>query len=171
VLKKTLAHILLVVFIIQLFGMSVMYYSQRYSFKQSAINVIESNKEAQFTFLKLTTLEFQLAKFDEHELFVNGMLFDIIEKESENGYINVKVFRDVKEESFLKKTIDWFDATNSGKSSLPKLILKTFFNPSVITENLNSYFIPSVIITLNRNLLFQFLNVFITPLTPPPLVS
>lgn len=78
--KKSLAHILLVVFIVQLFGMSAMYFSQRYAFKQLAIKVIQSKTESQFTYLKLTALEFQLAMFEEQELFINGQLFDIIDK-------------------------------------------------------------------------------------------
>ena len=60
--------------------MSAMYFSQRYAFKQSAINFIDSRIEQQFTVLKLTALEFQLAQFDEEELFINGQLFDIIDK-------------------------------------------------------------------------------------------
>ena len=166
--NKAVAHILLVVFIVQLFGMSAMYFSQRYAIKQAAFKIIESNKELQFTFLELTALEYQLAQFDEHELFINGQLFDVIDKEFNDGYVTVKVFRDTKEESFLKKTIDWFDASSATQSSLPKLILKTFFNPVVLAQSLNAYFFKSIIVKLNNNLLLQFLNVYIVPATPPP---
>jgi len=170
VLKKVIAHILLVVFIVQLFGMSAIYFSQRYAFKKSAVKVIESSNDNKFTILKLTSLEFQLAQFDEHELFINGQLFDIIDKKFDNGYVEVKVFRDAKEESFLKKTINWFDASSSTQSSLPKLILKTFFNPVVLAQRLNAYFLKTIIVKMNIHVLFRFLNVIIVPVTPPPLV-
>jgi len=168
--NKAAAHILLLVFFIQFFGMTAIYFSQRYSVKQSAIKIIESNNEHQFTYLKLSALEFQLAKFEEQELFINGQLFDILETKVENGYVTVKVFRDTKEESFLKKTIDWFDASNSGKSSLPKLIFKTFFNPIVLCNNLTFSIFNAVSVKMNNNLLLHFLNVCIKPITPPPLV-
>jgi hypothetical protein len=84
--------------------------------------------------------------------------------------VAVKVFRDTKEESFLKKTIDWFDASNSGKSSLPKLIFKTFFNPIVLCNNLTFSIFNAVSVKMNNNLLLHFLNVCIKPITPPPLV-
>ena len=169
-LKKVISHILLLVFLMQLFGMSAIYFSQRYAFKQSAIKFIESINEQKFTVLKLTALEFQLAKFAEQELFINGQLFDILETKFENGFVTVKVFRDTKEESFLKKTIDWFDASNPSKSSLPKLIFKTFFNPIVLCNNLTFSIFNSVSVNLNSNLLLCFLNVCIKPFTPPPLV-
>jgi hypothetical protein len=169
VLKKVLAHILLVVFIVQLFGMTVMYFSQRYAFKQSAIKVIESSNDQKFTILKLTSFEFQLAQFDEQELFINGQLFDIVEKKFENGNVTVKVYRDTKEESFLKKTINWFDASNTTQSSLPKLIFKTFFNPIVLAQSLNSYFLNTIIVKMNSHVLFCFLKVLIVPVPPPPL--
>ena len=139
-LKKVISHILLLVFLMQLFGMSAIYFSQRYAFKQSAIKFIESSNEQKFTVLKLTALEFQLAQFDEHELFINGQLFDIIDSKFDKGYAIVKVYRDTKEESFLKKTINWFDASNTTQSPLPKLIFKTFFNPIVLAQSLNSFF-------------------------------
>ena len=167
---KAVAHILLLVFFIQLFGMTAVYFSQRYSVKQTAIKIIESNNEHQFTFLKLSELEFQLAKFEEQELFINGQLFDIIEKKFEDGYVIVKVFRDTKEESFLKKTIDWFDASNPSKSSLPKLIFKTFFNPIILCNNFIFSIFNSVSVKMYNNLLLCFLNVCIKPFTPPPLV-
>jgi len=108
--NKLIAHILLVVFIVQLFGMSAMYFSQRYAIKQSAYKIIESEIESNFTYLKLSPLEFQLAKFEEHELFINGQLYDIVSIEFLDGHMIVKAFRDAAEESFIKKTIDWFDA-------------------------------------------------------------
>lgn len=169
-LKKALAHILLVVFIVQLFGMTVMYFSQRYAFKQSAIEVIKLKNESQFSYLKLTEIEFQLAMFEEYELFINGQLFDIIEKKLEKGNVIVKVFRDTEEESFLKKTINWFDASSTNQSSLPKLIFKTLFNPVVLLQSLNSYFLNTIIVKMNSHVLFRFLNVLIVPITPPPLV-
>jgi hypothetical protein len=170
VLKKVIAHILLVVFILQLFGMSAIYFSQRYTFKQSAFKVIERSIDQKFTVLKLTSLEFQLAQFDEQELFINGQLFDVIDKKFDNGYVEVNVYRDTKEESFLKKTINWFDASSTNQSSLPKLILKTFFNPVVLAQSLNSYFLKTIIVKMNSHMLFRFLNVVIVPVTPPPLV-
>jgi hypothetical protein len=170
VLKKVIAHILLLVFLVQLFGMSAIYFSQRYAFKQSAIKIIESSIEEKFTVLKITSLEFQLAQFDEHELFVNGQLFDIIEKKFDKGSVIVKVYRDIGEESFLKKAIDWFDSSKSSQASLPKLIFKTFFNPIVLVQSLNSYFSKTIIVKINRHVLLRFLNVLIVPITPPPLV-
>ena len=169
-LKKVIAHILLVVFIVQLFGMSAIYFSQRYAFKQSAIKVIESSNDQKFTILKLTSLEFQLAQFDEQELFINGQLFDIIDKKFDKGYAIVKVYRDIGEESLLKKTVDWFDSSKSSHSSLPKLIFKTLFNPVVLLQSLNSYFLNTIIVKMNSHVLFRFLNVLIVPITPPPLV-
>ena len=169
-LKKVISHILLLVFLMQLFGMSAIYFSQRYAFKQSAIKFIESSNEQKFTVLKLTALEFQLAQFDEQELFINGQLFDIVEKKFENGNVTVKVYRDTKEESFLKKTINWFDASNTTQSSLPKLIFKTFFNPIVLAQSLNSFFLNTIIVKMNSHVLFRFLKVLIVPVTPPPLV-
>ena len=169
-LKKVISHILLLVFLMQLFGMSAIYFSQRYAFKQSAIKFIESINEQKFTVLKLTALEFQLAQFDEQELFINGQLFDIVEKKFENGNVTVKVYRDTKEESFLKKTINWFDASNTTQSSLPKLIFKTFFNPIVLAQSLNSFFLNTIIVKMNSHVLFRFLNVLIVPVSPPPLV-
>lgn len=169
-LKKVLAHIILVVFFVQLFGMTVMYFSQRYAFKQSAMEAIELNNESQFSYLKLTETEFQLALFEECELFINGQLFDIIETRLEYGNVVVKVFRDTEEESFLKKTINWFDASNTNKTSLPKLILKTFFNPSIITEKVKSFLTTNLVVKWNSRVLFRFFNVLIVPNTPPPLV-
>lgn len=168
-LKKVIAHILLVVLIVQLFGMTVIYFSQRYAFKQSAIEVIKLKNESHFSYLKLTEIEFQLAMFEEYELFINGQLFDIVEKKFENGNVTVKIYRDTKEESFFKKTINWFDASNTNKSSLPKLIFKTFFNPIVLAQSLNSYFLNTIIVKMNSHVLFRFLNVLIVPVTPPPL--
>ncbi len=154
----------------QLFGMSAIYFSQRYAFKQSAIKFIESSNEQKFTVLKLTALEFQLAQFDEQELFINGQLFDIMDSKFDKGYAIVKVYRDIGEESLLKKTTDWFDSSESSHSSLPKLIFKTFFNPVVLAQSLNSYFLNTIIVKMNRQVLFRFLNVLIVPVTPPPLV-
>ena len=153
----------------QFFGMSAMYFSQRYAFKQSAIKVIESRIEQQFTVLKLTALEFQLAQFDEEELFINGQLFDIIDKKFDSGYAFVKVYRDIGEESLLKKTIDWFDSSGASHSSLPKLILKTFFNPIVLenSHTLCFYVYPLRSIYSNQHLIS--LSVFIKPAIPPPL--
>ncbi len=169
-LKKVIAHILLLVYLVQLFGMSAIYFSQRYAFKHSAIKVIESNIEEKFTVLKLTSLEFQLAQFDEHELFINGQLFDIIDLKFDKGCAIVKVYRDIGEESFLKKATDWFDSSKSSQSSLPKLIFKTFFNPVVFAQSLNSYFSKTIFVKINSHVLFRFLNVLIVPITPPPLV-
>jgi hypothetical protein len=170
VLKKVISHILLLVFLVQLFGMSAIYFSQRYAFKHSAIKVIESSIEEKFTLLKLTSLEFQLAQFDEHELFINGQLFDIIDLKFEKGGAIVKVYRDIGEESFLKKATDWFDTSRTSHSSLPKLIFKTFFNPVVLVQSLNLYFLKTIIIKMNNHVLVHFLNVLIVPITPPPLV-
>ncbi len=150
--------------------MSAMYFSQRYAFKKSAIKIIESNIEQQFSLLKITALEFQLAQFDEHELFINGQLFDIIDKKLENGFVLVKVYRDLGEESFLKKTTDWFDSSKSSHSSLPKLIFKTFFNPVVLVKSLNASFFNTIVVKMNNHVLIRFLNLFIVPITPPPLV-
>lgn len=147
-----------------------MYFSQRYAFKQLAIKVIQSKTESQFTYLKLTALEFQLAMFEEQELFINGQLFDIIDKKNESGNVIVKVYRDTQEESFLKKTIDWFDASTSSQTTLPKIILKTFFSPVVLTEKMNSCFPNFVIVEMNSDFLIQLLNVFFVPITPPPAV-
>lgn len=166
--KKFTANILLVVFILQLFGMSAMYFSQRYAFKQSAFKIIESNNEQKFTFLQLSNLEFQLAKFDEHELFMNGQLYDIVSIEFLDGHMIVKAYRDAAEESFIKKTIDWFDASNSNGTNLPKLILKTFFNPVVLIKKFTFVFFDSLKIQLNKRLSFHVLNVFRIPVTPPP---
>lgn len=147
-----------------------MYFSQRYAFKQLAIKVIQSKTESQFTYLKLTALEFQLAMFEEQELFINGQLFDIVDKKSESGNVIVKVYRDTQEESFLKKTIDWFDTSTSSQTTLPKIILKTFFSPVVLTEKMNSCFPNLVIVEMNSDFLIQLLNVFFIPNTPPPVV-
>ncbi len=148
-----------------------MYFSQRYAFKQLAIKVIESKTESQFTFLKLTALEFQLAIFEEQELFINGQLFDIVDQKIENGNVIVKVYRDTKEESFLKKAINWFDASNTNQTTLPKLILKTFFNPVVLSEKINSCFLNFVIVKMNDCFLIQLLSVVIKPATPPPVME
>lgn len=148
-----------------------MYFSQRYAFKQLAIKVVESKIESQFSFLKLTELEFQLAKFEEHELFINGQLFDIVDQKIENGNVIVKVYRDTKEESFLKKAINWFDASNTNQTTLPKIILKTFFNPVVLSEKINFCFLNFVIVKMNDCFLIQLMNVVIKPATPPPVLE
>ena len=148
-----------------------MYFSQRYAFKQLAIKVIQLKTESQFTYLKLTALEFQLAIFEEQELFINGQLFDIIDKKLESGNVIVKVYRDTQEESFLKKTIDWFDTSTSNQTTLPKIILKTFFCPVVLTEKMNSCFLNFVIVKMNDCFLMQLLNVVIKPATPPPVME
>jgi len=166
--NKLIAHILLVVFIVQLFGMSAMYFSQRYAIKQSAYKIIESEIESNFTYLKLSPLEFQLAKFEEHELFINGQLYDIVSIEFLDGHMIVKAFRDAAEESFIKKTIDWFDASNSNDINLPKLILKTFFSPVVLIKNFIFSFLNLVDFQFNKELLLDVLNVCRIPITPPP---
>ena len=148
-----------------------MYFSQRYAFKQLANKVIQLKTESQFTYLKLTALEFQLAIFEEQELFINGQLFDIIDKKLESGNVIVKVYRDTQEESFLKKTIDWFDTSTSNQTTLPKIILKTFFSPVVLTEKINSCFLNFVIVKMNDCFLMQLLNVVIKPATPPPVME
>jgi len=168
VTKKFTANILLVVFILQLFGMSAMYFSQRYAFKQSAFKIIESNNEQNFTFLQLTNLEFQLAKFEEHELFINGQLYDIISTDFYDEIVIVKVFRDTQEEAFLQKTINWFDSSDASKSSLPKLILKTFFNPAILIKNFTFRFFDLLEIQLDKELLLNVLNICRIPVTPPP---
>ena len=168
VTKKFTANILLFVFILQLFGMSAMYFSQRYAFKQSAFKIIESNNEQNFTFLQLSNLEFQLAKFDEHELFINGQLYDIISTDYHDQNVIVKVFRDTQEETFLRKTINWFDSSDASKSSLPKLIFKTFFNPIILIKNFTFRFLNPLKIQFNNGLSFHVLNVFRIPVTPPP---
>ncbi len=168
VTKKFTANILLVVFILQLFGMSAMYFSQRYAFKQSAFKIIESNNEQNFTFLQLSNLEFQLAKFDEHELFINGQLYDIISTDYHDQNVIVKVFRDTQEETFLRKTINWFDSSDASKSSLPKLILKTFFNPAILIKNFTFRFFDLLEIQLDKELLLNVLNICRIPVTPPP---
>jgi len=153
VTKKFTANILLVVFILQLFGMSAMYFSQRYAFKQSAFKIIESNNEQNFTFLQLSNLEFQLAKFDEHELFINGQLYDIISTDFYDQIVIVKVFRDTQEEAFLQKTINWFDSSDASKSSLPKLILKTFFNPAILIKKFTFRFFDLLEIQLDKEMI------------------
>jgi len=168
VTKKFTANILLVVFILQLFGMSAMYFSQRYAFKQSAFKIIESNNEQNFTFLQLSNLEFQLAKFEEHELFINGQLYDIISTDFYDEIVIVKVFRDTQEEAFLQKTINWFDSSDASKSSLPKLILKTFFNPAILIKNFTFRFFDLLEIQLDKELLLNVLNICRIPVTPPP---
>jgi len=167
--KKILANILLVVFLMQFIGMIVMYFSQRYAFEQSAFKLIASNKKELNTILQLSELEFQLAKFDEHELFINGELYDIASKEIKNGIVTVKVFRDTEEESFLKNAVDLFDTSSSSKSSLPKLVLKTFFNPIVLEKvhSLRFYNFYSQSIYSNKQV--RPFKVFIQPATPPPL--
>ncbi|MFN5345886.1 MAG: hypothetical protein ACK44N_01125 [Bacteroidota bacterium] len=166
--KKSVAFILLVVFIIQLFGMTAMYFSQRYTIKQSALKIIESEIESNFTNLKLSILEFQLAKFEENELFINGQLYDIVSIEFCEGHVIVKAFHDTGEESFIKMTIDWFDTSNSNKSPLPKLILKTFFSPVVLIKKFTFSFLNLLNIQFYKRLSLQVLNVNRIPDTPPP---
>lgn len=153
----------------QLCGMTMTYYSQRYALQKSAFHSVHSSDKSTFQEINLTLNEFVLAHFDEKELLVNGNLYDIVSVKKNKNVLLVKVFHDVQEQSFFSKLLSWFDVSTSSKSTWPKLIFKTFFNPIVVENYLNITFnFHELNAFFSRNVML-FSSIYIQPQTPPPL--
>ena len=142
---------------------------QQYAIKYK-MHFLEEFEKEKLQNIYLSSNQYNACKVDDHEVKVNGKLYDIVFSQYKNGIFKLTVFHDKEEESIVNEIAIFFKYKCKSNQKLPlkanQLLLTNYIvgNVGCLNINFNPTYSTILIEFLKLNLLKPFATIF----SPPP---
>lgn len=121
----------------------------------------------QLDMLRLTNYEFLSARIDDHELMINGKMYDISRVEYHHDVVHVYCLHDEKEDNLLALIGEIISKPRKKNSNLPDQILSHISTHYILPESLLFY--PCIFEPIIHSKPYQFFeSIRMSKLDPPP---
>ncbi len=122
-LKKIGFIVLLSILLLQTGGLWLIYKAQQY-YVQNEMEESLNNKETIFQNLSLSLNDFQKDKVNDHEVSINGKMYDIKSINIKGNKVELLAVNDIKEESIIEKINRSLNNGDQQNQELPNHIFK-----------------------------------------------
>lgn len=130
-MKKATTILLLIVLLMQAGGMLIVYKLQRTA-HQNQMQELTLAGNASTEKLTLSLQDYNHSTFNQHEICLNGKMYDIVSCNVIGDKVELIAVRDTKEESMLDELNEFVEQLNHAGSKLPKFLkqqLPLFYIP------------------------------------------
>jgi mRNA-degrading endonuclease YafQ of YafQ-DinJ toxin-antitoxin module len=166
-MKKIIGIAFLVILLLQVSGSYVYFIVRLSGIRQEMREQLKDKADDELTLLTFTHDEFKIKKADDHEVKVNGKMYDIARVEVKGDQVLVYALHDEAEDNLLTLLNEMVKRSEKDKKPVPHSLLHLITLQFVVFENVS----PKIFgIWINHITSYRAcIRTFNTPIeTPPP---
>lgn len=165
--KRSLSVLVLCLFLAHFAGFYIYFFVQLRHVRKEMRAQLKYLPEEQLQLIKLSTTEYKKAKVDEHEIKVNGKMYDIARIQVKTDSVLVYGLHDKAEDSllaFLDKILSLPLKDKNAPNQVLKFTSLSFIVPEVLQHNTSRCVIP----VAKTGYLVSHTQFIHNPVSPPP---
>ena len=153
--------------LLQVAGSYVYFIARLSAIRQEMREQLKHRPDEELSLLILTPEEFQKARVEDHEIKVNGKMYDIARLVMKNNKVHVYALHDEAEDNLLAFLNEMVKRSSKDKKPVPSSLVGFIVIPGVTHEDI----LPAAeSVCENPNTVYQFLLSDVTDqiISPPP---